>query len=186
MMNFEKHRYEVLCEDQQMACFVRYFLIAHGANPRKIFVWDLPMQGCGEQYVREKYPQLLQTMRSRNYEKNWIGIVCTDADTRTVQERIGKLKDQCEAAEIQSRSGETVMMFIPKRNIETWIRWYEGKRDTNESEDYGHFYRNRESDCKPAAVAMAQNFRSGVFPDGTLGSVVLAYEEYRRLLRVQK
>lgn len=70
-------RYLILCEDRQTACYLRYFLYGHGANSHKITVKKLAMgQGCGEQRVREKFPEFVHDMNSYKilwpkHCKNW-------------------------------------------------------------------------------------------------------------------
>lgn len=60
-------QYIILCEDKQTQCFLRYFLTKHLIKREKIRCLPLPIQGSGEQYVRESYPVELQKMRSKNF-----------------------------------------------------------------------------------------------------------------------
>ena len=175
------HRFELLCEDLQMSCFVRYFLMAHGVNRRRINTWKLPVQGCGEQYVREQFPKMVKLLQSRNYEKGLIGIVCTDADNIEVSRRLEMLHRHCQEQRTMLQGSEALLYFIPKRNIETWIKWYEGNHDVDEQTDYGHMYRQSESLCRPAALAMARDFQQGLASKYSLPSICQAYYSYQVL-----
>ncbi len=175
----EKSRCWILCEDSQTSCYIRYFLVEHGVNNRRIRQMPLPLAGCGEQYVRKQLPVCLEKLRSQNYQRQLVLIICTDADTGSTHSREMLLKNECRARGIPYiQPDDAALLFIPKRNIETWIRWYEGARDVNEEEDYGHMYRGNPSACRPAAIAMAGEFRSGKMREAALPSIADAYARY--------
>lgn len=175
----EKSRCWILCEDLQTGCYIRYFLMEHGVNNRRIRQLPLPLGRCGEQYVREHLPIYLEKLRSRNYQRQLVLVICTDADTGSIHSREMLLENECRANGIPYiQLSDTALLFVPKRNIETWIRWYEGARDVNEEEDYGHMYRNGPSACRPAAIAMAKEFKRGELRSGSLPSIVDAFTRY--------
>lgn len=177
MASDKNTRYEVLCEDRQMQCFLRYFLQAHGANHRRIFFHKMAMgEGCGEERVRQDYPEFIRVLRARRGQ-NVIGIVCMDADIYTLQKRVQQLKEACAQKEITFSDQKKVVRFIPKRNIETWINWYDGVADVDEETNYPH-NRGEESECRHAAEAMAEQFKSGQLSKDVLPSIRFAYQEY--------
>lgn len=181
-MAYDKNtRYEVLCEDRQMQCFLRYFLQVHGANHRRIFFHRMAMgEGCGEERVRQEYPRLVQILRARRGQ-NVIGLVCIDADICTLQKRVQQLQEACKQQGVTTSEQEKIIKFIPKRNIETWINWYDGVDGVDEETIYPH-NRGEESTCKPAAEKMAWDFKNGQVTEDVLPSICFAYNEYCRCL----
>lgn len=176
------HKYTILCEDKLTHCYVRHFLIAQGISGRKIFPLPLPADGCGEQYVRQEFPKYLSVLRSKNFDSNVL-VVALDADKRTLLERKNQLDDACNAADVPLRSeSDRLLVFIPKRNIETWIKYFDGAT-VNEEEDYAHFLNGHESDCYPAAEKMATEFsvENFIFE---LPSLQSAHNEYSNLARM--
>lgn len=169
-------QYFILCEDKQTQCFIRYFLAKHLIKREKIRCLKLPMQGAGEQYVRENYPVELQKMRSKNFN-NIVLLVCIDADIHSVADRYKELDDECVKKKIPNRTNlESVAFFVPKRNIETWIEWLEDKEDVDEVALYPH--RKKESDCKPQAEKLADMFIHNAGLSTALPSIQAAQIEY--------
>lgn len=149
MLN-KKAQYFILCEDRQTQCFIRYFLEKQNIHRRKIISLQLPMS-CGEQYVRTEYPKELQKLRTKNFNV-LVLFVCTDADINDIETRYKELDDECKKQNTDSRKDdEPVAIFVPKRNIETWLEWLkaseEDKRSINETVSYPHNRKN-ESNCK--------------------------------------
>ena len=149
------HKYTVLCEDKQTQCYIRRFLLAQGVSGRKIFPLALPREGCGEQYVRLQFPKYLHALRSRNFDSNVL-VVSIDADKKSCSDRRLQLDKICADADVAQRTEtDKVLLFIPKRNIETWIKYFEGET-VDEEHDYAHFLTGHESDCYPAADKMSE------------------------------
>ena len=177
----KKHKYIVLCEDKLTHCFIRRFLIAQGINGRKIVSLPLPADGCGEQYVRMQFPKQLRALRSKSFDSNVL-IVAIDADKKTVQERKLQFNDACNAVEIETRTeDDKLLIFIPKRNIETWIKYFDGDI-VDEEHDYAHYLNGHESDCYSAADKMAERFSAENFTS-ELSALQDAYNEYCALVR---
>ena len=176
------YKYTVLCEDKLTHCYVRRFLIAQGISGRKIFPLPLPADGCGEQYVRQEFPRYLEVLRSKNFDSNVL-VVAVDADKKSLQKRKNQLDDACIAAHIPARmENDKLLVFIPKRNIETWIKYFDGAT-VNEEDDYAHFLNGHESDCHTAAEKMAAEFSIENFTS-ELPSLQEAYNEYSDLARM--
>ena len=176
------HKYIVLCEDKLTHCYIRRFLLAQGISGRKIFPLPLPADGCGEQYVRQHFPKYLRVLRSKNFDSNVL-VVAIDADKKTFQERKNQLDEVCNVAEVPKRKqSDKVLVFIPKRNIETWLKYFDGAM-VNEEDDYAHFLNGHESDCNPAAERMATEFSAEDFTS-ELPSLQDAYNEYSNLAKM--
>lgn len=169
-----------------MQCFLRYFIEFQNIPRRKIRALALPVQGCGEQYVREEYPKELNLIRSINY--NSISLfVCIDADTETLEKRKQELSMECKKQLVNERlEQECVAYFIPKRNIETWINFFDNntKSKIDETTDYGHRY-GHEAECKKAACAMSEYFQKENDMDSFLSSIKEAYKEFESLVQSQ-
>jgi len=177
----KEYRYTVLCEDKLTQCFVRRFLIASGINGRKIYPLPLPVAGCGEQYVREQFPQQLKALRAKNYNSNVLFTII-DADSYTYEEREKMLEDACKISETDLRKKtDNILLFIPKRNIETWIKHFGGEK-VDEKTDYAHFLNGHEKDSYLAAEKMAQEFMKSSITYPLL-SLQKAYEEYLQLVK---
>lgn len=173
-------QYLLLCEDKQTECFMRYFLYAHNIHRRKIksLPWSAG-SGSGEQYVRKCYPKELHNLRKRKV--SCALFVCIDADAQTVEARRKQLADECvEQKEPNRQSNEAVAIFMPKRNIETWIQWLGGNTDVNEDKAYPHAI-GKESKCKPEAKKLADMFIQNKNLDSALSSMQYAKDEYDKL-----
>lgn len=176
------YKYNILCEDKLTHCFIRRFLISQGVNSRKINALPLSAAGCGEQYVREQYPKRLNYLRSNNFISN-ILVVAIDADINTCIERQKQLDEACENASVDKRtSRDKLFLLIPKRNIETWIKYFDGE-NVDEEHDYAHFLNGHESDCYNAADKMADEFSSPSF-SSVLSSLQFAFKEYTNLVKL--
>jgi hypothetical protein len=171
----------ILCEDLQLRCFIRRFLLKRGCHARQIREVTLPTGGgAGVTWVREKLPDELKAYRSRNARAATCLVVGCDADDQTVEGRIQTLRDACTAAGVPFRgNAERVALAIPKRNIETWLA-YLGGATVNEEEVYPKY--DYESDCRNQVTRLdqlCQNQR--LEPNPPPPSLVLACEEFRRI-----
>lgn len=126
-----------LAEDRGHQNFARGFLDRWGYRGSKIRFVPLPAGGSsGEQYVREHYPVKLEALRRKLARTSKALIVLIEADRRTTAETRSSLDTQRQRNGVAPRaSGEPVCLFIPKRNIETWVFCLLG-RSANEQEDY--------------------------------------------------
>ena len=167
------YKYTVLCEDKLSQCYFRRFLIAQGVPGRKIIMTPLPAEGCGEQYVRRQFPKYLTALRSKSFDSNVL-VVAIDADAKSCDERNGQLDEMCRAEEVSERTkAEKTLVFIPKRNIETWVKHFYGE-DVDENQDYAHFLSGHESDCYSAADKMSEDFSNPSFTSD-LSSLLYAH-----------
>jgi hypothetical protein len=105
-------------------------------------------KGSGEQFVREHYVNQLKAFRQR--QAKTILIVAIDADLASVEQRNAQLDQECQQNGVDPRSKkEAIVHFIPKRHIETWLAYLDGKV-VNEEDSYKTEYgfQGRESEAK--------------------------------------
>ena len=170
----------VLCEDRQGEVFARTFLVKCGFMVGRIRFLVSPIGiGSGEKYVRDQYPRQVIAYRSnRNRIQNSL-VVMIDADVIPVSGRMKYLEDKLqEAGQNPRRQDEAIGIFISKRNIETWIRFFMGQH-VDEDTDYGHFH--KESMCKPYIEKYAEN-RKQALPDNAPEALKLACIELARII----
>jgi hypothetical protein len=176
-------KFTILCEDAQSACFLRRFL---KKRRHDIAYENIAPAGqvCWEQWVREHFPAELDVVRKSHVDIKLI--VCTDADERTVPERIQGLRRECASKNVEdSKPGDPVAFTIPKRNIETWIEHFLG-REVDEEQDYAPpRHRADGKKCQAAVEGLAKyylGFRPELPPPDTRPpSLNRACAEWRRL-----
>ncbi|AFY48125.1 hypothetical protein Nos7524_2282 [Nostoc sp. PCC 7524] len=168
----------ILCEDRQQEVFARYFLKQRGftGNIRTRFC----PKGAGEQFVRESYAAEVKAFRSKNYISGML-VVLIDADTKNVEDRLKQLNDALIKDLQKSReTDEAIAIFVPKRNIETWIHYLQGET-VNEETVYAKFPHN-ESACKPDVENLADKCRQGSLDANAPPSLQAACGELQRIL----
>ncbi|MBD1942643.1 hypothetical protein H6F50_09790 [Coleofasciculus sp. FACHB-712] len=171
----------ILCEDRQQEVFARYFLKKRGFTGRLRAEICPPGSQSGEQYVRSQYSAEVKAYR-QNKNRVSIGlVVLIDADTDTSQERLNQLANGLrEASQENRQSDEAIAIFVPKRNIETWIHYLQGE-PVNEEDTYSKFLKN-EASCKPYVENLADQCRSQNLPEDAPDSLQTACGELERLL----
>ncbi len=133
----------ILCEDAVHYHFAKKYLELLGFNSRKIRGEFNPKGrsvGSGAQYVQENYKKQLQAFHSKVNHLTSILVVVIDDDTRNHIKKLYEIYTPIE--------GEKVLIFSPKRNIESWFHFTSG-HSINESECYKNHYRN----AKPTEFA---------------------------------
>jgi hypothetical protein len=178
-------RFMVLVEDQALELFVRDCLLELGAHRREIRVRRcLAGRGSAKQWIDHEYPSEVQAHRKRASE-NLALVVGTDADTQTVPQRVQRLADTLQEAGRTPRTHqERIAIWVPKRNIETWLLFLNGSQVDEEGD-----YKNRAGGVdskavKAAAREFVRRFRQWVRdPDAAtnLPSLVWAFEETKRI-----
>ena len=174
----------ILCEDRQQELFARYFLIECGINKRRIRVKIAKKGvGSGEQFVRENYPSEVKAFRSRNY-LNISLVIFVDADVNTVNYRLKQLDKELVSALLnrnrrnRRQTNEKIAIFVPKRNIETWIRYLKGNK-VNEEAIYSKL--PKESACKTFVKRLAHNYNEPL-PEDAPHSLKKACIELARII----
>lgn len=165
-------RITVLCEDKQHEAFVRRFMKRRN---RDVYVVPRPSTGAGERFVRDQFPVYLDAVRKRG------GILVTmiDGDRHSTAQRLKQLDDACRQREVLPlRPEDNAVVFVPVRNIETWLYYLNGK-EVNETDPYPRL--NRERDCKPLVIALDEMCKAGRLRSPSPPSLDAACQEYLRV-----
>jgi hypothetical protein len=108
-------------------------------------------------------------------------VVLIDADTGTLEARLNQLASALDEHEEKNRgSNEAIAIFVPKRNIETWIHYLQGET-VNEEDAYAKF-ENNEAVCKTAVEDLADRCYSQSLPEDAPLSLQAACGELQPLL----
>jgi hypothetical protein len=173
----------ILCEDKQTDSFIRRFLkTAHGIQTHDLRVLPYPREGkgCGEDFVKKHYAGELIKLRTRQHRANTALIVAIDADIKEISERIQELNAACTDASIEPNTNKNNVAFvIPKRNIETWIHYLNGK-EVDETTPYPKFNKN-EASCQPAVEKLHDLCQQKITPPDFPESLTAACIEYRKV-----
>ncbi len=130
-------RITVLCEDKQHEAFIRRFL---KKRKRMIYVVSRPSTGAGDQFVRNNYPKYLDAVRKRG----GILVAMIDGDKYSIEQRLKQMDEACNQNDVLPRqSADKVAVFVPVRNIETWLAYLAGEH-VNERDIYPRLQRERE------------------------------------------
>ncbi len=171
----------ILCEDLQQEVFLRHFLLRKGFSPHQIRVLrSRKGKGSGEQYVREHYAKEVKTYRRKSSYLSVALAVMIDADTNPVRKRLNQLDAILGDDSQQIRQqDEKIAIFVPKRNIETWI-YFIRKMEADETTTYPKL--DRERDCKQDVDELVDHVCVYGLPENAPQSLHLAYTELQRIL----
>jgi hypothetical protein len=193
-MSKQRVKITLLCEDKQQEVFARYFLEKYGFKRQDIYSYPIPIGQSGEQFVRETYPNEVRKYRQAinikisNQRKNArcttiiVLILMTDADNLSVQQRLNQLSSVLRSHDLPDRkTQEAIAVFIPRRNIETWIRYLKGEK-VNEEDKKTYNKLLKESDCKPYSDNLAERCQLQQKLEDAPDSLNIACQEFQRLL----
>lgn len=174
----------ILCEDRQQEAFARRFLALMGREHRVQRVEVSPKgHGSGEQFVRERFAKELAYYRGRQHRVGQALIVVIDADNRGVGARIQDLDDAAATGkQDRRRPDERVAVFVPGRNIETWLAYLDGQT-VNETDEYPRL--EHERDCQLHVERLCEMCREGALREPAPPSLEAACIEYRSRLRTE-
>ena len=120
----------IVCEDIQQVAFTRRYLERRGYKPRRIRMKVNPKgEGSGEQFVRETLAPEVQAYRQKSsYGKGGIALVAMiDADNLSIEQRIEQIDRSLRSEGLDRiQPTERIAIFVPERNIETWLRYANG------------------------------------------------------------
>ncbi len=163
----------LLLEDTQHSIFFERVLRRLGYGRRVRPFIAPPGQGAAEQYVRSQYLRQVQWLRSSHCA--CCLVVAVDADTATVQHRLTQLDRELTTSRVEPRApGEPIVIFVPKRRIETWIHYL--LRGGPVSEDDLMRRLERQGDCHPAADRFAELAKQGNTPEDCPPSLEIALQ----------
>lgn len=170
----------ILCEDRQQEVFARKYFEARGIPRRKITPLVCPSgKQASEQYVREHYAAEVKTFRRKQRENRAL-VVVIDADTQAVANRLKQLDQQLASDDQPLRvTHERIAIFVPKRNIETWIAFARG-----ETVDEEMLYRKlaQESDCVPHVQHLVNEICPKGLPENAPESLHRSCDELKRIV----
>ncbi len=163
----------VLCEDKQHGAFIRRFLKKRRRRVQRTL--STPNKGAGDQFVRNNYPEQLDAIRGRNA----ILVVMIDGDNDSIEQRLKQLDDACKKKGIPLRTdSDSVAIFVPKRNIETWFAYLDGEL-VNETDEYPKLKRQRE--CRRHVDVLEQMCAEGKLRNPAPESLEAACSEYNNV-----
>lgn len=125
----------VLAEDQEHQLLVRRYLQRVDRHYKPPRVRLLPLTSkCGSQYVREQFPIQVKECRRLLAKASCLLVVITDADNLTTRRREQTLHEELKTSgQATVASNEPIAVFIPKWQVETWIKCLLGE-SVNESD----------------------------------------------------
>ena len=137
-------------------------------------------KGAGFVYVLQQFPaEVIEHRRNANRIETSL-FVFIDADELGVDQRKKQLLDTLTKNGIAPiQQGERIFIFVPARNVETWIHWCEGN-DVDEVTPYKKA--KLQSDTKIPIRDFARRCRTGVPIDHTPPSLTLACQGFLRSL----
>lgn len=136
--------------------------IAEAVGGRRIRVRPYPEgRGAGEAFVRQHFPAEAAEQRRRATRMKCGLLTAIDADTRTVDERYDELLGQLDRPR---GADEKIAVFVPKRNIETWVAYLRDGGPLDETKPYPKLDKGRLRECYPAVDRLLEITREGI-PD---------------------
>ena len=164
----------VLCEDKQHESFIRRFFKKRN---RQIYAVRRPKSsaGAGEQFVRDHYPAHLDAIRKRG----GVLVAMIDGDNCSREQRLKQMDEACQQKGVSPRThGDKAALFIPQRNIETWLAFLDGEI-VNETDTYPRLERERE--CRKHVDALEQMCLAGKLRPSAPASLEAACREYHNV-----
>ncbi|MCC5652418.1 hypothetical protein LC609_21845 [Nostoc sp. XA013] len=130
------------------------------------------------------YAAEVKEYRRKNYRSGML-VVLIDADTATVKAILKELDNALiENSQELRKPDEKIAIFVPKRNIETWIHYLrtgEVVEEEAEKSKYPKFPKN-EAICKPGVEQLANQCSQGSLDENAPPSLQAACEELQRIL----
>jgi hypothetical protein len=168
----------ILCEDLQHEVFLRAVLLHQQFNIRHMRIVRRE-PGDAKQFVVNHFPAEVQTLR-RHRREHRILIVMTDADDRSVNERLKTLTNALATANVDPiKANDPVFCFVPKWEIETWLAYLDGKT-VQEDRKYPKLV--RESDAQPLVKRLMKMCNDQRLRRGAPPSLAIACDLYRRMV----
>ena len=169
----------IICEDQQQEVFARHFFMEKGFSRH-----DIRSRICAkgkqsaEQYVRKQYPVEVQAYRQKAMYMGVALSVAIDADSRKVIERKQQMDKALIDTGLEARKvTEKIVIWVPKRNIETWIHFLMDS-DVDENNEYAKL--DKPGVCKPLLRKLFSMYPAGL-PKTAPPSLHDAFLEMKRM-----
>jgi hypothetical protein len=169
----------VLCEDDQQENFARAYLKSRGRKPCRV-IKNPDGKGSAADFVIKNYPVESRERRREPVSRSLV--VMLDEDTLGVTRRERQLADSCGEHGVPDRNEQDrAGIFIPARNIETWLRYLEG-RQVNETDDYSPRGPHKPISCKQHIARLQDICPTGKLPDDAPQQLRAACPEVGRVL----
>ena len=179
------YSYQVRCEDKQTECYIRFLLEEQGIDvKRKMRVLPFAPGDCAEAFVRKNIPEDIKRCRALNFRRVCL-IVVIDADRYTCEERMRMIVNDLTQQNMRIEQNDSLMLWIPRRNIESWIKHFR-EGITDEEKDYDHFLRGNEASCKLEAHQMSKALNDNTLVKSQMSSLRVAQKEYNKVCELQR
>ena len=133
----------ILCEDKSHYHFAKKYFELKGFNKRNIRGEHNPKGisvGSGAEFVKNHYLEQVDIFKNKGKRLDYILVVIVDDDTKNNLQNIHQLYTPL--------LNEKILIFSPKRNIESWFHYINGN-SISESSDYKKHHKN----AKPTVFA---------------------------------
>jgi len=177
IVSYRRVQIVVLCEDRQQEVFARYFLKKRGFKGNITYKICPSGSQSGEQFVRDEYSKEVKEYRRQTNHLSIGLVVLIDADNNSVRKKLQELDALLETLR---KPNEAIAIFVPKRNIETWIHSLQGEI-VDEETKYSKFVENQ-SDCKPYVEELSNQCSQGSLNENSPPSLQDACKELQRIL----
>lgn len=171
-----------MCEDQQQEAFARRFLrkMRIVTDHHQLHVVRGPGgRGAADRFVQDVYVTELDACRRTHVASTLL--VLTDGDSIGVGARLRRLDEACKRRGVASRTHtDSVAVFVPTWNIETWFAYLDGEIVDESRKDYPRLPRPRE--CRHHVDVLTDMCRKGALRKPAPDSLEAACEEYRTRL----
>ncbi|MBU0609357.1 MAG: hypothetical protein KKI08_15835, partial [Armatimonadetes bacterium] len=147
-----------------------------------------PTKKCGHIIMTGGRARLLQEFavevagcRKRCKRALSLLVVIADIDTDEYAQLRGRL---CQCLDTPIGASEPIAILLPKRNIETWIKYLQDGPPATEEDDFHDLKRllkNREGDCRAAVRRYIEMFRQGQTSEDTLPALDASFGELKRI-----
>lgn len=180
-MSRRKVQAVILCEDAQQATLAETYLKSRGLRPHQIRTVPYPGgRGSGAKHVLDRYPGELAARRTDTVNRSLAVLMDEDGQGVTVRQR--QMSQACAAQGIPVRTdADRVGVFIPARNVETWLRFLED-RPVNEADDYAPPGSHAPIGCKRHVQRLTELCARGAFPGDAPRQLRAACVEANRVL----
>lgn len=177
-------RLYLVCEDDEHRRFAYRVFLRLGFHYHELRFFVSPTgRGAADRWVRQRYPEEVRAHRRRASSQSVGLLVVIDADRQTVEDRHRQLSNELTEAHLPARSSnERIVIWVPKRHIETWVAYLSDKvsQAVNERDDYKK--RVRDVDYHPPAECFIQLYRDTENrPPTLLPSLSNAFVELNRM-----
>ncbi|MGZ4968480.1 MAG: hypothetical protein ACXV8O_10585 [Methylobacter sp.] len=171
----------ILCEDTVHYHFAKKYFELLGFNNRKIIGKYNPRGrsvGSGAEYVKNNYEKEVKAFHSKVNHLDYILVIIIDDDTKDNVKNLYKT--------YSPSSSESILIFSPMRNIESWFHYIEtGDSEIENKDEQGRItdYKSQYKNSKPTEFAkkLKNEICTNGLPENAPPSLHHACSELNRL-----